>query len=184
MNYLPNGTRVIILDDDITSIKIWKLIGESKYGKLINISKQELFEILDDCFENTIKLGNNKFGICSVANTMVIKSTIASQGIYSINKIFQGCFFGFIVDDKIRFDEDMPVLDDYEIVLRDIYQGKDILRRNDLIVSVAKLGSNKGGCQDAYSNGKQKEALIKLYKKYYKIMNIKKDFSGIILKRG
>ena len=188
-NLLDNheiGEKLIILDDDITSFRRWTPNNEaSKYGKLYKITtKEELEGILEECFEETKKVGNNKFGIYAISNTMMIKGTIETQGIYSINKMFQGCFCGFIVDKETRYDNEFRVLDDYELVLRDIKQGKYILRRNDLVSDTPKMGSSDGGYYNLYKQGIQKEYMLKLLKKYPGMFNIKKDYGGIILKKG
>lgn len=188
-NLLENhnvGDKLIILDDDITSFRRWLPNNEnSKYGKLHKIeTKEELEEILEDCFKETQKLGNNKFGIYAISNTMMIKGTIETQGLYSINKMFQGCFCGFIVDENTRYDNDFRVLDDYELVLRDIKQGKYVLRRNDLVSDTPKMGSSSGGYYNLYRQGIQKQYMLKLAEKYPGMFNIKKDYGGIILKKG
>lgn len=187
-NLLDNhniGDKLIILDDDVTCFRRWTPENEnSQYGKLITIkTKEELEDILEDCFKETEKIGNNKFGIYAISNTMMIKNTIESQGLYSINKMFQGCFCGFIVDKESRYDGEFRVLDDYELVLRDIKDGKFILRRNDLLSETPKMGSSKGGYFDLYKQGVQKEYMLKLLKKYPGMFKIKKDYSGIILKK-
>lgn len=188
-NLLDNhkiGDKLIVLDDDIISFRRWNIKNDnSKYGKLYKIeTKQELEQILNECFKETEKIGNNKFGIYAISNTMMIKGTIETQGLYSINKMFQGCFCGFIVDKETRYDNDFRVLDDYELVLRDIKNGKFVLRRNDIVSDTPKMGSSEGGYHDLYKKGIQKEYMIKLFKKYPGMFKIKKDYSGIILKKG
>lgn len=180
------GQKLIILDDDIISFRKWTLDNStSKCGKLVKIqSKDELEEILEECFNETIKVGNNKFGIYAISNTMLIKGTIETQGKYSVNKMFQGCFCGLIVDGKTYYDDNFRVLDDYELVLRDIKQNKFILRRNDLVADTPKMGAVKGGYYELYKKGIQKEYMIKLLKKYPGMFKIKKDYGGIILRRG
>ena len=78
----------------------------------------------------------------------------------------------------------MLLLDDYEIVLKNIREGKMVLRRNDIVAMTPKMGTSKGGYFDIYKLGKQKEYLIKLKSMYPDMITIKKDYSGIILKKG
>jgi hypothetical protein len=187
-NLLDNhriGTKLIILDDDIISFRKWtKENATSKYGKLVKLDKKEFEEILEECFSETIKIGNNKFGNYAISNTMMIKGTIESQGIYSVNKMFQGCFCGFIVDKESRFNEEYKVLDDYELILRDIKKGKYILRRNDLVSDTPKMGTSTGGYYDLYKQGIQEKYMSKLLKEYPNMFKAKKNCSGIILKKG
>lgn len=185
INNFPKGSYVMVLDDDIISFKKWDNSNDlSKYGKLRILNAAELESILYDCFKETEKINNNLFGTYAIPNTMMIKETIKSQGLYSVNKMFQGGSCGFIVDKDNRYDESMLLLDDYEIILRNISEGKNILRRNDLIAVTPKMGTTKGGYYDIYKQGKQKEYLIKLKEKYPNMITIKKDYSGIVLKRG
>ena len=185
INHFPIGTYVMVLDDDIASFKLWvNDTTTSKYGRLVSINAKELEDVLYDCFKQTEGAGSNMFGTYAISNTMMIKGTIESQGVYSINKMFQGGSCGFIVDEKHRYDETMLLLDDYEIILKNITEGNIILRRNDLVAITPKMGSTKGGYFDIYKQGKQKEYAIKLKNKYPNLITLKKDYSGVILKKG
>lgn len=184
LNWFPTGTYVMVLDDDISSFKGWKQEGESKYGKLVNLDRESLENVLLQSFEETLKVKSNMFGTYAIANTMMIKSTIETQGIYSINKMFQGGSCGFIIDKEHRYNENMLLLDDYEIVLKNIKEGNIVLRRNDIVAITPKMGSSKGGYFDIYKLGKQKEYILKLKQMYPNMITIKKDYSGIILKKG
>lgn len=184
LNHFPVGSYVMVLDDDISDFKTWKKEGNSKYGKMVHLSIKELEDKLLDAFEQTKRIGGNMFGTYAIANTMVIKSTIETQGTYSYNKIFQGGSCGFIVDNIHRYNDSLLLLDDYEIVLRNIKEGNIVLRRNDIVAITPKMGTSKGGYFDIYKLGKQKEYLIKLKSMYPNMITIKKDYSGIILKKG
>ena len=184
LNHFPIGTYVMVLDDDISNFKAWNKEGNSKYGKMVNLDRNGLENRLYDAFKETERVKSNMFGTYAISNTMMIKSTIETQGIYSINKIFQGGSCGFIIDKEHRYKEDMLLLDDYEIVLKNIKEGNIILRRNDIVAITPKMGSSKGGYFDIYKLGKQKEYLIKLKSMYPDMITIKKDYSGIILKKG
>ena len=184
LNYFQKGTFLIILDDDLINYKKWEPdLTTSKYGKLVNINAEEFEAVLYDCYKNIKDVDGEFFGIYQISNTMMISSTIKGNGIYDVNKIFQGGTFGFIVGDE-RFDENFPVLDDYALILKNISQGKIVLRRNDLVATKPKNETNKGGCYELYKSGKKEEALNKLKKMYPNLIQIKKDYSGIILKRG
>ena len=182
LNHFNEGDYVMVLDDDIKSIKKY-VLNEGKYGKLIKLTKEELEEYLLEAFEETRKVKSSFFGTYAIDNTMMLKSTILGQGKYSINKMFQGGSTGFIVDKETRYDEDMLLLDDYEIILNNIRKGKFVLRRNDIVFVTPKMGSSQGGYFDIYKQGKQKEYLIKLSNKYPGWFKIKKDYSGIILRK-
>lgn len=183
LNYFNNGDYVMVLDDDIKSIKKY-VMNESKYGKLVRLEREELEIMLLEAFEEAKKINSSFFGTYAIDNTMMLKSTITGQGLYSINKMFQGGSTGFIVDEETRYDESMLLLDDYEIILNNIKKGKYVPRRNDIVFCTPKMGSSEGGYFDIYKQGKQKEYLIKLSKKYPGWFKIKKDYSGIILRKG
>ena len=184
LNHFKNGTYVMVLDDDISSFKTWKKEGNSKYGKMISLNREDLEGKLYEAFKETIRAKGNMFGTYAIANTMLLKSTLETQGTYSINKIFQGGSCGFIVDSDHRYKEEMLLLDDYEIVLRNIREGNIVLRRNDIVAITPKMGSSKGGYFDIYKLGKQKEYILKLKAMYPNMITVKKDYSGVILKKG
>ena len=184
LDHFPLDSYVMVLDDDIASFKTWIPEGNSKYGKLVNLTRKELEEKLLDAFKQTESARGNMFGTYAIANTMMIKGTIETQGVYSINKMFQGGSCGFIKDDHHRYNEDMLLLDDYEIVLRNIKEGNIVLRRNDIVAVTPKMGSTKGGYFDIYKLGKQKEYILKLKAMYPDMITVKKDYSGVILKKG
>lgn len=184
LNNFEKGTYLIILDDDLISYKKWKPdYTTSKYGTLTTIDVEEFEKILYDCYKNINNVDGEFFGIYQISNTMMISSTVRGNGLYDINKIFQGGTFGFIVGDE-RFDETFPVLDDYALILKNISQGRIVLRRNDLVAIKPKNETNKGGCYELYRSGKKEEALNRLKRMYPNLIKIKKDYSGIILKKG
>lgn len=182
LNHFKTGDYVMVLDDDIKAIKKYVING-SKYGKTIPLERQELERMLLEAFEETKKQKSSFFGTYAIENTMTLKSTMIGQGLYSVNKMFQGGSTGFIVDDETRYDESMLLLDDYEIILNNIRKGKYVLRRNDIVFCTPKMGTTEGGYFDIYKQGKQKEYLLKLQAKYPGWFKIKKDYSGIILRK-
>lgn len=184
LNHFPVGTYVMVLDDDISSFKTIEKSKTSKYGKLVTMDRKELEDRLYDAFKTTLQVKGNMFGTYAIANTMMIKGTLETQGLYSVNKMFQGGSCGFIVDETHRYKEEMLLLDDYEIVLRNIKEGNYTLRRNDIVAVTPKMGSSKGGYYDIYKLGKQKEYILKLKEMYPDMITVKKDYSGVILKKG
>ena len=81
-----------------------------------------------------------------------------------------------------RFDETIPVCDDYEFILRQIATRKGIIRMNDCAAAKDKDFTTTGGCYEAYASGAQKRALIMIANRYPKLVSVKKDYSGLRMK--
>lgn len=178
-----DGEHIILLDDDIKNFKRYVSDG-SKYGKLVTIeSASELEEILNKCFAMAEKHTAPFFGFYSTCNQMMITGALQKDGNYSINKLFQGGFCGFVVDRQIRYDESYLILDDYEIIIRNILKGRIIFRRNDCVAEKPPMAGAKGGYYDLYKTGIQQTYMMKLSKQYPNTFTIKKGFKGIRLKR-
>lgn len=181
LNSYKPGDYVVILDDDIKNFKRYTAGG--KYGKLSNIeTAAELDRTMRECFDLAACRRIPFFGFFSTGNQMMITSAVQNDGQYSINRMYQGGFCGFIVDGRTRYDEGYLVLDDYEIILRGMVAGRDTFRRNDVIADKPPMGGAKGGYYDLYRQGIQQRYMIKLLQQYRGIFTVNKGFSGIRLK--
>lgn len=166
LDSFPSGARVCLVDDDLLSIK--RLVpANNKLGvgfkKITNGA--ELEALLTECFDECEKVGSRFFGFYQVSNTGWMKKAIDKDGIWSNKKLFQGGFWGFINSD-LRFDDSYFLQGDYELILRQIVEGRNIIRRNDVVVEKKPNAITEGGCNDLYRQGVQQKMQDKLMEQY------------------
>lgn len=144
---------VCLLDDDITSFSYWN------GGKYVADTKTTLLRLqtsLNDLLDEAAIIG-----IAPSANGMVRKG---HQEVSYLTPL-QGTVL--IVRDKtLLFNEKWKMVEDYEIALRAIHQGKTTVRFNDFVANKPKNGSNKGGLHDRYARGELPLWITRLAKTY------------------
>lgn len=173
--------NIVLLDDDIRYFN--KLVAaKTKSGvswrKIESII--ELEKMIEECFTEMKRIGANVFGTYSIGNADWAKATILKDGVFSINKLFQGGFCGFTGLEK--YDENFKVLDDYELILRLISQGKFSIRRNDLIAEKNGMGKDEGGYFNLYKQGIQQLYGRRLCAKYPKLVTANENYTRFRLK--
>lgn len=181
LNHVGIGKRLVLMDDDVKGIAKWVPDGGT-HGKMVRTSFTEFIEALNIGFDVLEAFGSKIFGFYPTGNSMFIHQTLQSDGIYSFDKLFQGGCVGIITSEN-RFDERIPVCDDYDFIINQISRKRTVIRINNFTALKEKDFSTKGGCYEAYKNGAQKKALIMIAKKYPKIVSVKKDYTGLRLKR-
>lgn len=162
LNYLPTGTHLVLMDDDLHCFAHYEPIG--KYGAYQAITIAQAERAFEQSFMAAEKLHINVFGLASNTNAMFQSGTIAKHGRYSINGLLGAGMFG-IITDRSRFDTKMPVWDDYDFMLSHIKTGK-ILRDNTMGVETGTFYTAKGGCEEAYASGGKRIALRTLTMRY------------------
>lgn len=161
LNYLPEGTRLILLDDDVKRFMCYDPIGE--YGVFredFKTAEQEFYR----AFEILGKTGRTIFGVAHTGNSMFCKQTMEKYGKYCVNALLGAGLFGIIVG-KDRFNDRMPVWDDTDMMLKQI-KTRGLLRVNTVANIVGTFYVAEGGCQEAYAAGGKEKALRMLLMKY------------------
>lgn len=171
------GTRIVLMDDDVKGISKWRNTGK-KYGEMQACSFGDFERVVEKGFSLCEAYGSNIFGFYPTENSMFISQTLQADGEYSIDRLFQGGCVGMIVSEE-RFDERVPVCDDYEYIVRQISRRRGVIRINTHAAIKEKDFSTKGGCYEAYQNGAQKKALMMIARKYPHIVTVKKDYTGL-----
>lgn len=181
LNQFEDGSKILLLDDDIRSFQKWYECSETKCGRLINLTnnfEREVKKIFDFMQKN----GINYAGVISTDNKMNISKLNRTGEQYSYNTLLQGGFNFIIKNNKIVYDEKMKILDDYELCLRLIRQGEIIVRNNTIIANKARMGKEKGGYYEIYkTTNLQKQYLNLLKRKYDDMVTIRGN--NLIIKR-
>lgn len=169
--------KIVLLDDDIVAFKRYER-SNGKYGKFVDACAEEFEKMLADCFAKAEETKSVLFGFASSGNPMNAAQYFDNHHRYSVNGNFQGGFCGY-PDTALRHDESYDVLDDYELNLRILAEGKNILRRNDWMADKGKMAGNSGGCKELYDSGAQHRCMRRLEKQWGFLFTTAKQDKGI-----
>lgn len=136
------GTRLVMCSDKTESVEF---LGED--GKLHHINTKEQ---MDGIVERGFKLSQfycaDLWGVYTTDNTYFMSHTT------SINGPMLGCFMGIANPKTTRFNEQMFLKEDFEIIFRTIQRGGCVVRFNDLCLK-AKYKTKGGSHSYWHSKG-------------------------------
>lgn len=125
-----NGvTQAIMLDDDISGIQM--------SNKEVLKDAQSIRRLFESCIKTAQQCKATVFGSYPVSNPLMMSSTV------TINNIMIGTFLG-ILDTSLRFDTRYRVKEDYELCLRVMSKGGNVVRFNNFAPRARHKSS--GGC--------------------------------------
>jgi len=146
--------NVLILDDDINYIGRWN------GNKLARMSTEDAYEFIEGGFNLAKQLDVRFWGI----NIIPDKGAYREYTPFSFNNVVLGPFGGFLNAD-CRYDETLPLKEDYDMCLQMLNKHRKILRIN-YAHYVCKQHTNMGGCADYRTIQKEKEQFDLLQKKW------------------
>lgn len=162
LNYIADGSQVVMLDDDI------KYLQQLKNENLENITtKEQLDKFINNAFDYCKKNNARIWGVYPVQNPFFMKKSIDKQN------LIIGCVMGLI--NCFRFDRQYRTKEDYELCCREISKGYNCIRFNH-ITADAKHKTNLGGCKDDWKYEINKHCADMLIRSYPKLVkrNMKK----------
>ena len=140
-NYILNnyiGDRGVMVDDDIEAFKRWEL----KEGEAKAVNIKDMTEFIECGFILCEEAGSHLWGI----NIIRDKGAYREYTPLSFNNYISGSFMGFLNND-IRFDESLPLKEDYDYSIMTANKYRKLLRINYAFM-VKKDHANIGGCAD------------------------------------
>ena len=158
--YYPEGTRLMMFDDDLTGVK--KKDGD----KLVEIEDLEE-EIIVRGFNEAAQIGSKIFGIYAASNAYFMKDRIYSKLCYII-----GSCFGIITERNDFLRRVTNHGEDYEYSIRQ-YILNGVLCRLDNYTVISNYYKEEGGLQTVrtkeyvYSSIKKIESMFPEYCKMY-----------------
>lgn len=155
LDYLKNERAFVMCDDDISGF--YRLSANGKTLEQIS-DKTELERLFHSMFRFAVKNNSKVFGWYTVSNPFFMKHTIDNKN------ILNGQILGVVCDKTIRFDENFSVKEDYELSLRLMKRGMNVIRYNGFTVKAKSY--SKGGCEEFRKAGKNKGRYLELLKKY------------------
>lgn len=152
-NFIKN--KGIIIDDDIEGIKRWTT--KNNYPKLIDA---DIPEFLESGFILCEEIGARLWGV----NILGDKGSYREYSPFSLTNTVSGSFMGFL-NNELRFDERIPLKEDYDFCLQNFNEYRKVLRFNHTHL-IKKDHGNKGGCADYRTVKKEKEQMAIFQKKW------------------
>ena len=154
-NYLKDNDCVIILDDDIGHVSEWIKQEE----KILN--PEELLELCESAVILAKDSGVKMWGI----NPTPDKGSYREHTPFSFCDYLGGPFQAFMNGCDLRYDEKLPLKEDYDMTLQQIWHYDYILRLNWVHLSV-KQSEQEGGCAVYRNLKREKEQFHLLRKKW------------------
>jgi len=179
LKFFSNGDLVMLLDDDVISFTKLFAVDEQKVRSQKIRSGEEFQTIIRESFNLAQNIGAKMFGMSPTGNAIIAKTRLCSDGIVSINRLFQGGAVGHIIDKNLLYNETYNTVEDYEIQLRCYQRGDLCFRRNDISASKKPNRNYEGGLFDYYRSGKHMADLERLCKQYSQFIKLKPDYSGV-----
>jgi len=162
-NLFDDADCIVILDDDCS------FIGRYQEQKKTVFSKEELQEFCENSSIICKELGFKLWGL----NTVTDKGAYREYTPFSFLQ-FIGCpFHGHIKGTKLRYDESLPLKEDYDFTLQNIRIYGGCLRINFAHYQV-KQSEQEGGCSTYRNLEEEKKQFFSLQKKWGKDV-IKRD---------
>ena len=148
----------IIIDDDIEGFKRWS----KKYNKIVTIDIEDIDEFIEQGFNLCEEFGAKLWGL----NILGDKGSYREYSPFSLTNPISASFMGFLKTD-LRFDERIPLKEDYDYSIQHINKYRKLLRIN-YVHMIKKDHGNKGGCADYRTVSREKEQLKILQNKWGK----------------
>lgn len=145
---------VLIVDDDLKSL--------SRYegNKLTKMCGSEADDFIEYGFEIAKEFGVRMWGI----NIIQDKGAYREYTPFSLKNVILGPFGGFI-NCPIRYDEDLPLKEDYDYCLQALNKYRKILRINFVHYNCDQH-TNLGGCAEYRTIEEEQDQFVLLRKKW------------------
>ncbi|MBQ3551672.1 MAG: hypothetical protein IJA35_00720 [Clostridia bacterium] len=148
LDYLPEGLRVVLMDDDISGVD-----ALDHAGRLRPIETLAEFDaMVERAFELTDKFKTVCFGLYPVGNAYFMSDD------YRRRNIVTAAFMGLTVTDA-RFNDAIKTKEDFELCCRIIRKYGACVRLNGYAI---RTGKSKGGCEEVWKDRAAAERVAEL----------------------
>lgn len=154
-NYLDKYDSIILLDDDYNRVIRWEK------QKMHTLEADDFCELCEQIAIICKEYGFFYFGL----NCVTDKGAYREHTPFSTNKYIGGPFQGFISGNKLRYDENLNLKEDYDMTLQNLKMYKGCLRVNFASYDV-KQAKQAGGCASQRNYTEEKKQFELLQKKW------------------
>lgn len=156
-NLYDDADCIVILDDDCKSIGRWQDQDNKKFNS------DELVEFCESSSMLCSELGFKHWGL----NCVTDKGAYREYTPFGFLQYIGGPFQAHLKESKIRYDENLPLKEDYDMTLQHIKKYDGCLRINYAHYDV-KQAEQTGGCATYRNLQKEKEQFFDLQRKWGK----------------
>lgn len=158
-----NGAdAVCIIDDDLKGIYRYDVNKETLYGYVKVKIEQDEFENFIEKYSNICgELGYKLWGVNCNSDALSYRHYTP----FSLTSIVLGPFSVHLKGSEIRYDERLPLKEDYDLAIQHLNKYRGILRLNGYFYD-CKQSENKGGCATYRNMIREKEQFELLRKKW------------------
>lgn len=153
-----SSDRLLIIDDDIESVKRWELVDGTWLHKIL--SGEEFLEFIEHGFELAAEWGVRLWGM----NCLGDKGSYREYTPFACKSYISASFHG-LIDPELRYDETIPLKEDFDFCIQNLREYRSTLRFN-MCSMVKKDHGNPGGCAVYRTIEKEKEQLALLQRKW------------------
>jgi hypothetical protein len=152
------SANLVILDDDIESVKRWEMVDGNWIQKIL--SGDEFLEFIEMGFIMAEDWGVRLWGM----NCLGDKGSYREYTPFSCKSYISASFHG-ILPGPLRYDERIPLKEDFDFCIQNLSRYRAMLRFN-MFSMVKKDHGNPGGCAVYRTIEREKEQLELLQKKW------------------
>lgn len=172
VEFEQGAEAVIIIDDDMQGLYIWKGDEEKKIITKELIPSELVPDILEKYSQMCKDLGYCYWGVQCNQDALSYRQ----YSPFSFSSYIGGPFQGFIKGNTCKYDERLPLKEDYDMTLQQCNEYRGCLRVNFITYNV-KQSEQAGGCATYRSMLREKEQFELLQKKWGKDI-VKEDKSN------
>lgn len=165
---LEDNDVVLIIDDDLSAIGRYEPQGLYGYND-ITLNEKDLYEMLEHYSILCDDFGFKFWGINCNLDALSYRQTTP----FSTVSYIGGPFQVFLHGNELRYDEKLPLKEDYDMTLQNCNKYRGCLRVNKYHYA-CKQSKQKGGCA-TYRNYQREEEQLKLLQKKWGSRIVKID---------
>lgn len=159
---LPKNDVVLIIDDDLKAIGRFEPKGNYGYNEEI-LTEDELYEMLEKYSILCEDFGFKYWGVMCNKDALSYRQTTP----FSTVSYIGGPFQVFLNGNELRYDEKLPLKEDYDMTLQNCNKYRGCLRVNKYHYD-CKQSKQAGGCASQRNYLREKQQLEALQKKWGK----------------
>ena len=164
---------VLIIDDDLKCLERYVKSKTSKFGYVREkIDADELIVLVEKYSIMAMDMGAYYWGVMCNPDAMSYRHCAP----FSTCAYIGGPFQCFIKDGGLRYDEKLPLKEDYDMTLQQLNKHRVVLRVNYLHY-ICKQSENKGGCA-TYRNREKEEQQMQEFQKKWGGKIVRRDVSN------
>lgn len=149
---------LLVIDDDLEAVKRWDEVDGSWVHK--TLGREDFLEFVEQGFEMAQDWGARLWGV----NCMPDKGSYREYTPFSCKSFMSAAFHG-LIDPVLRYDERIPLKEDYDFCIQNLRAYRTTLRFN-MYSLIKKDHGNAGGCAVYRTMDRERAQLELLQKKW------------------